>query len=109
MDFKNDMKKYILTTTFAIFSFLSIFAIPNGCYSGESRHNRDRCAIQISDNTFHVTNKEGEVIARWTIVSDENGKLTLKSVYGATVSATWWREDGKTYLKFNYELFTRMD
>lgn len=93
----------------AIFSVLSVFAIPSGCYSGESRHNRGRCAIQISNNTLNITNRDGEVIARWSIESDENGKLTLRSAYGATASAIWWNEDGKTYLKFNYELFTRME
>jgi len=102
------MKKFILLTML-IFSTLLTYAIPNGCYSGQSRHNRDRCAIQISDNSIHITNKDGEVIARWSIVSDENGKLTLKSAYGATASATWWTEDGKTYLRFNYEVFTRME
>ena len=102
------MKRYFLTIALAIFTFISIFAIPNGCYSGESRHNRNRCAIQISDNTLNITNKDGVVIARWSIVSDLNGKLTLKSAQGATASATWWNEDGKTYLKFNYEVFTQM-
>ncbi len=91
-----------------MFAFLSIFAIPSGCYSGESRVHRDRCAIQISDNTLNIINKEGNVIASWKIVSDVDGKLTLKSEFGATASATWWKEDGKTYLKWNYEVYTRM-
>lgn len=103
------MKRYLFTVVFSIFTYLSIFAIPTGCYSGESRTKRDRCAIQISNNTLHITNKDGEVIARWSIVSDENGKLSLRSVFGATASATWWSEDGKTYLKFNYEVYTRME
>ena len=102
------MNRYFLTIALSMFTFLSTFAIPGGCYSGESRINRDRCAIQISDNTLHIINKEGDVIARWKIVSDEDGKLTLKSEFGATKSATWWNEDGKTYLKWNYEVYTRM-
>lgn len=102
------MKKLFLSI---ILTFVTLFtyAIPNGCYSGESRAHRNRCAIQISSNTLHIINREGEVIARWSIVSDEDGKLKLKSALGATASATWWEEDGKIYLKWNYELYTRME
>ena len=101
------MKKLFISI---VLTFVTLFtyAIPSGCYSGESRAHRDRCAIQISNNTLNITNREGEVIARWSIVSDENGKLTLRSSLGVTVSATWWEEDGKIYLRFNYEVYTRM-
>ena len=93
----------MFTTAFA-------YAIPSGCYSGTSRTNRDRCAIQISDNTLHIISKSsGEVLARWKIISDNDGVLTLKSEYGATASASWWRDDdGSVHMNFNYETFTLM-
>ena len=101
------MKKTIMVVVLTLASIFA-FAIPSGCYSGTSRINRDRCAIQISGNVINVTNREGNVIARWNIVSDTNGKLTLRSEYGATMTASWWKEDGEVYLNFNSETFTRM-
>ena len=100
------MKKILLAVIFTVVSLFA-FAIPSGCYEGTSRTNRDRCAILIQGDEINVTNRYGDVIARWKIVSDNNGKLTLKSEYGATSSATWWKEDGNVYLNFNYETFTR--
>ncbi|MBQ8969434.1 MAG: hypothetical protein IJ064_06860 [Bacteroidaceae bacterium] len=102
------MKKLFISIVLTLISLFA-YAIPGGCYSGESRAHRDRCAIQISNNTLNVINREGDVIARWSIVKDENGKLTLKSALGATANATWWEEDGKIYLRWNYELYTRME
>ena len=93
------MKKFIML---ALLTFATIFAyaIPSGCYEGSSNKNKDRCAIYIKDNVLNVTNRSGEVIARWNIVSDKDGILTLKSDYGAGLTASWWREDGKIYLNF---------
>jgi hypothetical protein len=104
---KYNMKKIVVLFLFALASTLS-FAIPNGCYSGSSRQTRDRCAIQISGNDFNIINREGDVIARWKIISDTNGQMSLKSEYGATASASWWEEDGKIYLSWNYDTFSRM-
>jgi hypothetical protein len=97
--------KFLLVT---LLTALTLFAsaIPSGCYEGSSRHNRDRCAIQISNNVIHVIGSDGYVVAKWTIVSDNNGKLSLKSEYGATTTASWWSEDGKVYLNFNYDTYT---
>lgn len=95
------MKKLILCTLL-VFASVFAYAIPSGCYSGTSRTNRDRCAIQISNRTINVTNRSGEVIARWTIVKEDNGVLTLRSDYGATATATWWTDDdGNVFLNFN--------
>ncbi|MBP5663568.1 MAG: hypothetical protein J6X16_04775 [Bacteroidales bacterium] len=99
--------KTFLITLLTVIS-LCAFAIPSGCYEGSSRHNRDRCAIQISDNVLNVINREGDVIAKWNIISDNNGVLSLRSSAGATATATWWKEDGIIYLNFNYETYTRM-
>lgn len=100
------MKKILLAVVFTVVSLFA-FAIPSGCYEGTSRINRDRCAILIQGDELNITNRDGDVIVRWKIVSDNNGKLTLRSEAGATASATWWKEDGNVYLNFNYETFTR--
>lgn len=90
-----------LTTTFA-------FAIPNGCYNGASGMFRGiRCAIQIGGDAFNVLNSDGYVKARYTIVGDDNGRLTLQSEYGTTVYASWWTEDGQVYIKFNESILVR--
>lgn len=102
------MKKLFVVVILALATIFTYANPPAGCYKGSSRHNRDRCAIQVSGNTLNVINREGDVIARWNIISDNNGKLTLKSEYGATMVASWWREDGEVYLNFNYETFTHM-
>ena len=99
--------KALLITLLTVISLFA-FAIPSGCYEGSSRHNRDRCAIQINGDVLHFINREGDVIARWNIISDKDGVLSLKSAYGATATATWWSEDGEIYLNFNYETYTRM-
>jgi hypothetical protein len=100
--------KKIVLSSLLVFATVVAFAIPGGCYSGTSRTNRDRCAIHIGGNTLSVMNRNGDVVARWNIVKDNNGVLTLKSEYGATATASWWKEDGKVYLNFNYETFTLM-
>ena len=94
----------------ALLALISVIAmaVPSGCYEGSARPHRGRCTIQIGSTDFNILNKEGDVIARWTIVSDNNGTLTLKSPYGATATATWWRENGNVYINFNYETYTRM-
>lgn len=102
------MKKLFFLAAFFIASIFA-YAIPSGCYSGTSRPHRDRCAIQISDNILYMTSRDGTVTAKWTIVSDKDGILTLRSEYGATLSASWWvDEDGDVHLNLNYETFTRM-
>lgn len=88
---------------------LSEGSVPSGCYEGTSRRHKGFCRILISGGTLHVCDREGNVIARWNIVSDNDGKLSLKSDYNATASASWWKEDGKVYLTFNYETFVHMD
>ena len=103
------MKKLILFTMLTFATVLS-YAIPDGCYHGSRRRaDKERCAIRISGDKFNVLSRStGEVVASWTIVSDKNGVLTLKSEYGASATASWWEEDGTVYLSFNYEKFTRM-
>lgn len=99
---KRTMKKYLMVFLFILASVFT-YAIPDGCYDG-----RYKCGVYISGDVIHVTNKNGEVIARWTIVREDNeGNLTVKSEYGATQSAKWWREDGQVYLYFNYQNWTR--
>lgn len=88
----------MLLALFSVFTF----AVPNGCYDGISGIAKGRkCAIHIQGSTFSCTNRNGDVIARWTIVSESDGTLYLKSEYGASSKATWWQEDGKVYLNFN--------
>ena len=101
------MKKSIILALLLFVNILA-YAVPSGCYEGSSRTHRGRCAIQISHNVMNITNRSGEVIARWTIVSDKDGVLTLRSEYGAGATARWWKEDGKVYLTFNYETYTLM-
>jgi hypothetical protein len=104
---KQKMKKYLLMVLL-VFAFIFAFAVPNGCYEGVSGPARGRCAVHISGSVISCLNKNGDVIARWTIVSEDNGNLSVRSDYGVTQSASWWREDGKVYLKFNYQVFTLM-
>lgn len=101
------MKKYLLMVLL-VFATLFAFAVPNGCYEGTSGPAKGRCAVYINGNEISVLNKNGDVIARWYIVSENDGKLSVKSEYGATQGASWWREDGKVYLNFNYQTFTLM-
>ncbi len=92
----------------ALFAFVSIiaFAIPNGCYDGISGIAKGRkCGIYISGSTFSVTNRDGEVIARWEIVRESDGTLYLQSPYGASATATWGWEDGEVYISFNGAIY----
>lgn len=92
------------------FASLVSYAIPNGCYySGRSNSPRKHCEILISGDSFNCLNREGEVIARWTIVSDNDGRLTLKSEYGATAYASWYTtDDGEVRIEFNYKTYRSM-
>ena len=101
------MKKYVLMILL-VFASIFTFAVPNGCYEGLSGPAKGRCTVYISGSVISVLNKDGDVIARWNIVSENDGKLSVRSEYGATQSASWWREDGKVYLYFNYQTFTLM-
>lgn len=95
------MKKSLVVFLLALISVF-VFAVPNGCYDGISGIAKGRkCAIHIGGSTFSVTNRNGDVIARWEIVSERDGTLYLKSQFGASATATWWREDGKVYLNWN--------
>lgn len=95
------MKKTILIAILALSSAFA-FAVPNSCYNGTGSFRHIRCAIQISGNTFHVMNSDGYVKFRYTIVEDNNGRLTLQSDEGLpSAHAYWWTEDGQVYLKFN--------
>lgn len=88
----------MILSLFSVFAF----AVPNGCYDGISGIAKGRkCAVHIQGSTFSCTNKNGDVIARWEIVSESDGTLYLKSEYGASAKATWWREEGKVYLNWN--------
>ena len=98
------MKKYLMVVLL-VFASVFAFAVPNGCYQGTSRHTRGRCALLIQGDVLHVINRDGDVIARWNIISEKDGRLSLKSEYGATNSASWWVEDGQVYLNFNYEKY----
>lgn len=86
------------------------YAIPNGCYySGRSNSPRKHCEIQISGSSFNCLNRDGDVIARWTIVNEDDGRITLKSEYGATAYANWYvTDDGDVRLEFNYKTYKRM-
>lgn len=99
---KNEISPSITAET-----ILSESKIPSGCYKGTSRRDKDFCRIIISYGTLHVCQKDGTVIARWEIVSDNDGTLSLKSEYDAHASASWWTEDGNVYLSFNYQTYVR--
>lgn len=86
----------MLLALFSVFAF----AVPNGCYKAITGTAKGRI-VHIGGTTFSCTNKNGDVIARWEIVSEKDGTLYLKSVYGASATATWWKEDGKVYLRWN--------
>ena len=101
------MKKYLLLVLLVLASIFT-FAVPNGCYKGLSGPAKGRCAVHVSGSVISVMNKDGDVIARWNIVSENNGELSVRSEYGATQTARWWREDGKVYLNFNYQTFELM-
>lgn len=78
-------------------------AVPGGCYTNSN--SRRGNLICISGTTFSITNRSGDVIARYEIVGESNGVLDLRSPYGATATASWWREDGEVLLNFNYETY----
>ena len=99
------MKRRIMIALLALASIFA-FAVPNGCYDGASGMAKGRkCAIHISGSELSLTNKSGEVIARWEITSDSDGVLYLKSAYGATATAKWWREGGEVYISMNGMLY----
>lgn len=89
----------ILLTIMTAFAY----AIPDGCYwSGRSNSPRKYCEIQISGNSLKCKNRDGEVIARWTIVAESNdGVISLKSELGASAIARYWiTDEGVVYLEF---------
>lgn len=90
----------------ALLALVSVFAmaVPNGCYKNYTNSRRGNL-VCISGTTFSCTNRDGDVIARWEIVGESDGVLTLRSSLGATATASWWREDGKIYLNWNYETY----
>lgn len=93
------MKRRIMVALLVLVSIIAM-AVPSGYY----QNSRGR-GVHISDNTFSVTNRSGEVIARWEIVGERDGVLTLRSSVGATATASWWREDGKIYLNWQYDTY----
>lgn len=102
------MKKIVLA---AILTFVTVFTFadpPFGCYEGSSRYSRGRCAIQVGGGDINVIGSDGTVIARWKIVSDNNGEMTVRSEAGVTKTASWWREDGEVYINFGYETYKHL-
>lgn len=94
------MKKTLMV---ALLTLASIFvmAAPSGYY--QARHG----GVQISGSTFYVCRSNGEVLVKWEIVKEENGVLTLRSSLGATATASWWNDNGATYLNFNGQTYTK--
>lgn len=86
----------------ALLAFVSVIAmaVPNGYY----QNSRGR-GVHISGSTFSVTNRDGDVIARWEIVNESDGTLYLKSALGASATAYWGRENGEVYINFNGAIY----
>ena len=75
-------------------------AVPSGFYKNSAGRG-----VLISGNEFNVCNKNGEVVVRWEIVGESNGELTLRASTGVTAKASWWKENGKIYLNWNYDTY----
>ena len=86
----------------ALLALVSVIAmaVPSGYYTNSAGRG-----VYISGSTFSTTNRNGEVKANWEIVSEKDGVLTLRSAFGATATASWWRENGKIYLNWNYDTY----
>ena len=89
------------------------YAIPSGFYYKQGRNLRNHSGTHIyaDSRSISFVNSEGTVIAKWAIQGEsydseeEVTYVSLKSEYGASNSAYWWVEDGKTYLKINYTIY----
>lgn len=98
---KRSMKKSLMVALLALVSVIAM-AVPSGYY----QNSRGR-GVHISGSTFSVCNRDGDVIARWEIVNESNGVLSLRSSLGAVATASWWSEDGEIYLNWNYDTYVR--
>ena len=100
------MKKTVILVLLTLVCTLT-FAVPNGCYEGVKRPLKGRCALKISGNVLKLIQSDGDELL-WTIRNEEKsndgtrGVLNLESKYGAVQTATWWIENGKTYLNFGF-------
>lgn len=96
------MKKILLISFVLFFSVLSVMAVPSGMYFPNGRSG-NKVLVDDTGKTLYVLDKEGNVLAEWTVVEetskDEGTSFVLKSKYGAVTKKNgWWRENGKVYM-----------